>query len=398
MQFDRVLVTAGDGMNVRGMLAGMGGGLSRLGDRLARLSGWQFAGLCLLMLLAAGIAEDMFPHESGKRGKTLIQIDKQQSPETAAPPSAMKPRPDAQLDDMPRPEGKPEKKVEIRIGKEGIVIHSMDDLERLGDKIEQKLDQELVAIEEDARWDISLPQLVLLLIIFMLIVRLLAKSKLRAEADRAVAIDVAERETLSRQLAEARLQAMQAQVEPHFLFNTLAAVEHLIETDPPRAAQMQRNLIGYLRSVLPNFRKPDSTLEREVAICRHYLDILKVRMEERLQVDIVIPENLRNARLPPMMLQSLVENAIRHGLEPKPEGGHLYLRAAVSEGILAITVIDTGVGYDEHPKPVGEGLGLSNIRERLAALFGQRGRLVITPNLPHGTQVRIELPYEQSTQ
>lgn len=398
MRIGLVPVNAGDEMNVRSLMTGAREALSRLGDRLARLSGWQFAGLCLLMLIAAGIAEDMVPHQPGKRGKAMIVIDKQQTPETSAPPAVTQSKPERQTSEAFPPEGKQEKKVEIRIGKEGIVIHSMDDLERLGEKIEEKLDKELEAIEEESRWDISLPPLVLLLIIFMLIVRMLSKSKLKAEAERAVATDVAERETLSRQLAEARLQAMQAQVEPHFLFNTLAAVEHLIENDPPRAAQMQRNLIGYLRSVLPNFRKPDSTLGREVTICRHYLDILKMRMEERLQVDIVISEHLLHARLPPMMLQSLVENAIRHGLEPKPEGGYLYLRAAVSENILAITVIDTGVGYDENATPAGGGLGLANIRERLTALFGKRGRLVITPNLPHGTQVRIELPYEQSAQ
>jgi signal transduction histidine kinase len=370
--------------------------MSVLGDRLARLSGWQFAGLCCLLLLASGLVESMLPEKPGKRDKALIVIDKQRVPKPPAPPVMEESKPDTPPNGTPRLEDKQEKRVEIRIGGDGIIVRSMDDLERLGEKIEEKLDQEIEAIEDESRWNVSLPQLVFFLIIFMLIVRLLSKSKLKAEAETAVALDVAERETLSRQLAEARLQAMQAQVEPHFLFNTLAAVEHLIETDPPRAAQMQRNLIGYLRSVLPNFRKPDSTLGREVEICRHYLEILKMRMEDRLQIDINIPAPLVNASLPPMMLQSLVENAIRHGLEPKPEGGSLYLRAAVSEGTLAITVIDTGVGYDEQAKPAGGGLGLTNIRERLAALFGHRGRLVITPNLPHGTQVRIELPYESA--
>lgn len=387
---------AGDAMSWRGAFAWLRERMSVLGDRLARLSGWQFAGLCCLLLLASGIVESMIPENPGKRDKALIVIDKQRVPQPPAPPVMEESKPDTPPNGTPRLEDKQDKRVEIRIGGDGIVIRSMDDLERLGEKIEEKLDQELEAIEDESRWNVSLPQLVFFLIIFMLIVRLLSKSKLKAEAETAVALDVAERETLSRQLAEARLQAMQAQVEPHFLFNTLAAVEHLIETDPPRAAQMQRNLIGYLRSVLPNFRKPDSTLGREVEICRHYLEILKMRMEDRLQIDINIPAPLVNASLPPMMLQSLVENAIRHGLEPKPEGGSLYLRAAVSEGILAITVIDTGVGYDEQAKPAGGGLGLSNIRERLAALFGHRGRLVITPNLPHGTQVRIELPYENA--
>lgn len=373
-------------MNWRGGLAWLRDSLSRMGDRLARLNRWQFAGLCLLMLFAAGIAESMLPSKPGKRDKAVIVIDKQQSSQPIVSPAP-------ETEAPPRQDNAQKKKIEIRIGGEGIVVQSMDDLERLGEKIEKSFDREIEAREEESHWDISLPPLVVLLIIFMLIVRLLSKSKLKAEGQAAVARDVAERETLSRQLAEARLQAMQAQVEPHFLFNTLAAVEHLIETDPPRAAQMQRNLIGYLRSVLPNFRKPDSTLGRESEICAHYLDILKMRMEDRLHIDIVIPEHLKGARLPPMMLQSLVENAIKHGLEPKPAGGTLYLRATESDGQLAISVIDTGMGYDEQAKPVG-GLGLSNVRERLSAMFGARGRLVITPNLPHGTQVRIELPYE----
>lgn len=382
-------------MNWRGAFAWVKDALSVLGDRLARLSGWQFVGLCVLLLFAAGVAESMLPDIPGKRGKAVIVIDKPKDPQPPAPPATLDPPNGGETGGATRHDDTVKKKFEIRIGDEGVVIQSIDDLERLGDKIEEQIDRKIEAIEDDSRRNISMPQLVVLLIIFMLIVRMLSKSKLKAEAKAAVALDVAERETLSRQLAEARLQAMQAQVEPHFLFNTLAAVEHLIETDPPRAAQMQRNLIGYLRSVLPNFRKPDSTLGRETEICAHYLDILKMRMEDRLHIDIVIPEHLKDARLPPMMLQSLVENAIKHGLEPKPEGGTLYLRAVESDGQLAITVIDTGMGYDERAKPVG-GLGLSNIRERLSAMFGARGRLVITPNLPHGTQVRIELPYERS--
>jgi sensor histidine kinase YesM len=135
-----------------------------------------------------------------------------------------------------------------------------------------------------------------------------------------------------------------------------------------------------------------------VDICRHYLEILKMRMEDRLQVTIDVPTHLEAAAVPPLMLQSIVENAIRHGLEPKPEGGQLHLRAEVSEGRLAITVVDTGVGFSSvglpsSGAPASSGVGLANIRERLAALFGERGRLMISPNLPHGSQVRLELPY-----
>ena len=183
---------------------------------------------------------------------------------------------------------------EVKIGHNGIVVLGPNDLDRLGKKAEQVIDEDSDA---DEHVDIetsspNLPQFVFLLIVLMLIVRMVANSKLRAEAKAAVAIEAADHATLLQQLAEARLQAMQAQVEPHFLFNTLAAVEHLIETDPPRAAKMQRNLIGYLRSVMLNFRKRDSTLGREVEICRHYLEILKVRMEHRLDVVIDVASGL----------------------------------------------------------------------------------------------------------
>ena len=122
------------------------------------------------------------------------------------------------------------------------------------------------------------------------------------------------------------MAAMQAQVEPHFLFNTLASIDHLIETDPKRASQMQKNLIALLRASMPAMREAHPTahnLGREMAVIRPYLEILKVRMEDRLQIDVAVPEGLLSAEFPSMMIQSLVENAIKHGLEPKAEGGTL---------------------------------------------------------------------------
>jgi signal transduction histidine kinase len=378
---------------------------SGITDFLARLTFWRFAGLCFLLMIAAGIGNDLLL-TSGKRHKPMIVINKERSVEkseqTPEPPAI--PEPPA-APEVPLP---PEAKVgangtapniEVRIGEDGIVVRGSKDLERLGRKIEERMQREIdQAVEEiEPPSGPDLPKYALFLIVLMIIARYISKSKLKAEAQTAVVRDIADREALSRQLAEARLQAMQAQVEPHFLFNTLAAVEHLIETDPPRAAKMQRNLIGYLRSVMPNFRKPESTLGREVDICRNYLEILKVRMEERLHVDINLPPELESASVPPLMLQSIVENAIRHGLEPKPEGGHLHLRAEAADGRLAITVVDTGTGFNAANAAAngrnGGGVGLSNIRERLNAMFGERGRLTISPNVPHGTQVRLEIPY-----
>ena len=191
------------------------------------------------------------------------------------------------------------------------------------------------------------------------------------------------------------MQVMQAQVEPHFLFNTLASVEHLIETDPPRASAMQRSLIQYLRAVLPQMRDTAAAtnLGREADMVRAYLDLLKMRMEERLQVDFRIPAGLRSAAFPPMMLQSLVENAIKHGIECKAQGGTLQVAAEVVDNRLRVTVTDDGLGFGTVPSN-GTGLGLQSIRERLKLLFQDRAQLDITANLPSGVRAAIEVPYQ----
>jgi LytS/YehU family sensor histidine kinase len=199
---------------------------------------------------------------------------------------------------------------------------------------------------------------------------------------------------MQRQLSEARMQMMQAQVEPHFLFNTLASVEHLIETDPPRASAMQRSLIRYLRAVLPQMRDNAlvTNLGREADMVEAYLNLLKMRMEERLIVELDVPDGLRTAAFPPMMLQSMVENAIKHGLEAKPEGGVLKVRAEVAHNKLRVIVSDTGLGFGAVPSN-GTGLGLTNIRERLKLLHGDQGQLLIAANVPSGVIATIEVPY-----
>ncbi len=235
---------------------------------------------------------------------------------------------------------------------------------------------------------------VLLLVLGLFGTKALMGGKKRAEAQAAVATAAAEREAMQRQVSEARMQMMQAQVEPHFLFNTLASVEHLIETDPPRAARMQHSLIQYLRAVLPQIRDsaPVTTLGREADMVSAYLDLLKMRMEERLSVDCQISEGLRSAAFPPMMLQSLVENAIKHGLENKPEGGNLRILAEVAHNRLRVSVVDTGLGFGAVASK-GTGLGLQNIRERLALLHGNAAQLVIMPNPDGGVIATIEVPY-----
>jgi LytS/YehU family sensor histidine kinase len=234
-----------------------------------------------------------------------------------------------------------------------------------------------------------------LLILALFGTKALVGGKKRAEAEMQSATAAAERESMQRQLSEAKMQAMQAQVEPHFLFNTLASVEHLIETNPPRASAMQRTLIQYLRAVLPQMRDNNlvTNLGREVDMVKSYLDLLKMRMEERLTVELHVPDGLRSAAFPPMMLQSMVENAIKHGLECKPEGGHLAVAAEIVDSKLKVTVADDGVGFGVVPSK-GTGLGLSNIRERLKLLHGEAGRLHIAANSPSGVIATIEVPYQ----
>ncbi len=238
-----------------------------------------------------------------------------------------------------------------------------------------------------------------LFFMYLIILKATTNTKRRAAIAVQSAAEVAERESLKRQVSEAKMQMMQAQVEPHFLFNTLASIDHLIETDPARASTMQKNLIAYLRAALPQMRENATDLGRETDLVRAYLEILKVRMEERLQVTFDVPNGLRSADFPPMMLQSLVENAIKHGLEPKAEGGGLRVAAEIVHGDLQVSVTDTGLGFNPGGAPTsGTGVGLANIRERLKLLYGDRASLVIEANqldgAAGGTRATIVVPYQ----
>ena len=229
-----------------------------------------------------------------------------------------------------------------------------------------------------------------------MILKITYKGRIQAEVKAAVATETAESEQLKRQVVEARMAAMQAQVEPHFLFNTLASIDHLIETDPPRASTMQKNLIALLRASMPTMRENHPAahnLGREMAVIKPYLEILKVRMEDRLQTEINVPDGLLSADFPSMMIQSLVENAIKHGLEPKAEGGTLSVKAEIVHGKLAVTVADTGLGFGK-AATAGTGIGLNNIRERLQLLYGNKAQMTITENSPSGTVVTLAVPYQ----
>lgn len=201
----------------------------------------------------------------------------------------------------------------------------------------------------------------------------------------------AEYHRMSRQVTEAKLMALQAQVEPHFLYNTLASVQALTEVDPARANTMVGHLIQYLRNALPKMRESISTVGQEVELVRAYLNILQMRMGKRLAFDISVPESLVATPFPPLMLPSLVENAIKHGLEPQREGGSVLISAQAHGGRLRVTVSDTGRGFGE---TVGAGVGLANIRERLTALYGETAKLTLESNAPAGVIATIEVPLD----
>ena len=210
----------------------------------------------------------------------------------------------------------------------------------------------------------------------------------------------AELSDVSRQVTEARLQTLQAQVEPHFLYNTLANVQALNEVDPPAANQMVGHLIQYLRASLPKMRESSSTVGQELELVRAYLNILQMRMGSRLAFSIAAADDLLACAFPPMMLPSLVENAIKHGLEPQREGGRIdivFERVPRTDGqYLQVTVTDSGKGLSGQPTETGSGVGLTNLRERLAALYGMRGRFTLASHAPCGAAATIEVPLQSA--
>ena len=324
------------------------------------------------------------------------------------PPGAPKNRIEIDRDgitlNLPR-EAREEIRAAIQAARQGINEGlSQEDKEELRAAIEEAKQSIREAIDDEALAEASrprtrvirigsyLPNLALLWIVASMVMKLVYAGRVKAEVHAAEAQETADAESLKRQVVEARLAAMQAQVEPHFLFNTLASIDHLIEVDPSRASTMQKNLIALLRASMPGMRESETSLGRELAVVRPYLEILRVRMGDRLQTAVNVTEGLNSADFPPMMLQSLVENAIKHGLEPKAEGGALTVGAEVVDGRLEVSVADTGVGFGR-AATAGTGIGLSNIRERLKLLYGGDAELRIADNAPSGTRITIVVPY-----
>ena len=198
-----------------------------------------------------------------------------------------------------------------------------------------------------------------------------------------------ERAALEREMAEARLQCLQAQIEPHFLFNTLANVRRLYETSREAGATMLDNLMRYLEVALPTMRERTTTLERDAELVAAFLRVQQVRMGSRLAFAIDIPDSLKSLPVPPMMLLTLVENAVKHGLNPSLDGGLVRVSARRNGERLILSVADTGVGFAPGS---GAGTGLANIRARLAAQFGDRADLALTNNELGGVTAVLALP------
>jgi two-component sensor histidine kinase len=193
-----------------------------------------------------------------------------------------------------------------------------------------------------------------------------------------------------KELTEAKLNLLHAQVEPHFLYNTLASAQLLTRSDPVRAEAMLGHLIQYLRRSLPNAEGEMSTLGAELERALAYLEILKVRMGDRLDVQTDVAEALRNTPMPAMMLQTLVENAIKHGLEPRTGGGTVWIRARRDDNTVAVTVADNGEGFNS--KTSGTGIGLKNVRERLRLRYAGEANLAVVANFPAGVAATLTVP------
>jgi hypothetical protein len=213
----------------------------------------------------------------------------------------------------------------------------------------------------------------------------------RAEAESSAALAQCALESArsDQQTVEARVQMLEAQIEPHCLFNTLAHVRRLYEIDAVAGRRMLTNLMEYLAVALPLMRESGSTLEREIGYATAYLEIHRMRMGSRLGVDIHVPASLHGMRMPPLMILTLVENAIKHGIAPRPGGGRIGIHATADDDRMRIEVADTGRGFT---KTSGGGTGLANIRGRLAALFGTAASLSLQRNSPRGVVATIVLP------
>jgi LytS/YehU family sensor histidine kinase len=200
------------------------------------------------------------------------------------------------------------------------------------------------------------------------------------------------RVSLARELDTARLQLLQAQVEPHFLFNALANVRRLLRTEPADARALLGDLLRYLQEALPALRDERTTLGREFELVRAFLAVHQVRMGARLHTELSVPPDLADCTVPPMVLLTLVENALKHGLQPLVDGGSVHVTAHRADDRLVLTVADTGRGMGSSS---GGGTGLANVRARLKQMYGNGASLALALNEPRGVVATVSLPLRE---
>jgi hypothetical protein len=217
----------------------------------------------------------------------------------------------------------------------------------------------------------------------------LLRQRDQAVRNQALAFEL-ERSELERKALDSRLRLLQAQVEPHFLFNTLANVRELVESGSPQAATVLDSLIAYLRAAVPRLHDAVTTLEQELQLVRAYLELMHMRMPDRLRFDVQADEAALALRCPPMTLLTLVENAVRHGIDPSEEGGRIEVRVRLQDGRCRAEVSDTGVGLQQARG--GLGTGLSTLRERLRLAFGDDVLLRLAALAPHGVSAELDFP------
>jgi LytS/YehU family sensor histidine kinase len=205
-----------------------------------------------------------------------------------------------------------------------------------------------------------------------------------------------ERSELERNAVEARLRLLQAQVEPHFLFNTLANVQALVDAGSPQASQVLASIIAYLRAAVPRMHELATTLGQELDLVRAYLELMRMRMPDRLEFGLAVDPAATALQCPPMTLLTLVENAVRHGIDPSEEGGRIDVEVRVADGRCLVRVRDTGRGFASTGR--GLGTGLSTLRERLKLAFDGDVRVELTEIEPHGVCAKLDFPARRESQ
>ncbi|MFZ6708683.1 sensor histidine kinase [Undibacterium sp. TC9W] len=229
---------------------------------------------------------------------------------------------------------------------------------------------------------------IILVFIFVTVLPAAIDQEIRHRTQASLAAE-ASKHKVERQMLEARLAALQGQIEPHFLFNTLANTRALIHQDANQAEQMLNHLIAYLRAAMPDMRLSTTTLGQELDRAAAYLQIFQIRLGARFQFSVQATDEVRACLIPPLAIMSLVENAIKHGIEPQPGEVRIDISASNAAGQLLVTVSDNGRGFQDE---LGSGVGLLNVQERLLALFGEQAELQLQPGEKNGVCATISLP------